>query len=51
MCLYKTHRFPKITRKPIKCYKVFSDLGDGCLMTPYEYHLCNIGDTIKAKNH
>lgn len=51
MCLYKSHSFPKVSRKPIQCYKVFIDLGDGCLTTPYEHHFCNIGDIIKAKNH
>lgn len=28
MCLIKTHRFPKISRKPIKCYKRVNYLSD-----------------------
>lgn len=49
MCLYKTHRFPKISRKPIKCYKIFN-VWYGILLTPYMRIPCQIGNTIKAKN-
>ena len=50
MCLYKTHRLPKISRKPIQCYKVFNVSSNG-LITPWRKYFCNVGDTIKAKNH
>ncbi len=50
MCLYKSHRFPKISRKPIQCYKVFIISSNG-LITPWRKYFCDVGDTIKAKNH
>ena len=48
MCLYKTHMFPKISRKPIQVYKVFRLEGDK-LITPYQEQSCKVGETIKAK--
>lgn len=50
MCLVKTHRLPKISRKPIQCYKIFS-VYYGILYTPYRYVFCQVNDIIKAKNH
>ena len=52
MCLYKTHRFPKISRKPIQCYKVFSVCESERfeLSTPVCGYWCNVGDTIKSKD-
>lgn len=50
MCLYKTHRLPKISRKPIQCYKVFKVSSNG-LITPWRKYFCNVGDTIKANKH
>ena len=49
MCLTKTHRLPKISRKPIQVYKAFNLIGDK-LITPYQKQVCNIGETIKAKH-
>lgn len=49
MCLVKTHRLPKISRKPIQVYKVFKPIGCS-LLTPYQKYACNVGDTIKAEN-
>ena len=49
MCLYKTHRFPKISRKPIQVYKRFGLIGDE-LITPYQKQVCKVGETIKAKH-
>ena len=49
MCLIKTHRFPKISRKPIQVYKVLRLEGDK-LITPYQKQLCQVGKTIKAKH-
>lgn len=51
MCLYKTHRLPKISRKPIQCYKIFNVVKseDFKLSTDVCGYLCNTGDTIKSK--
>ena len=49
MCLTKTHRLPKISRKPIQVYKVLRLEGDK-LITPYQKQLCQVGKTIKAKH-
>ena len=49
MCLTKTHRFPKISRKPIKVYKVFEHNFDR-LVTPYRLQAYKVGETIKAKH-
>ena len=49
MCLTKTHRLPKISRKPIQVYKVFEHNFDR-LVTPYKRQLCKVGETIKAKH-
>ena len=50
MCLIKLHRFPKISFKPVKVYKVFYNYeGDG-YYTPYLFEgPLKTGDTIKAK--
>lgn len=47
MCLDKSHWFPKISRKPIKVYKIFNEY-NGELHTPYQGYICKCGDTIKA---
>ena len=51
MCLFKTHRLPKISRKPIQCYKVFNVVKHKKfkLSTAVYGYLCNIDDTIKSK--
>ena len=51
MCLYKTHRLPKISRKPIQCYKIFNvvESKNFKLSTGVYDYLCNIGDTIKSE--
>lgn len=49
MCLYKTHAFPKISRKPIIVYKIFVEQPKK-LMTPFTGYHYMIGDTIKATN-
>ena len=50
MCLYKTHAFPKISRKPIIVYKIFAERGKRPkkLITPFTGYSYKIGDTIKA---
>ena len=52
MCLFKTHRLPKISRKPIQCYKVFNVIENEHfeLSTPVYGYWCNVGDTIKSKD-
>lgn len=49
MCLIKTHRFPKISRKPIKCYKVVYKIGNKLYSTEYENYHFLLGDTIKNR--
>ena len=49
MCLTKTHRLPKISRKPIQVYKVFIH-EDDMLITPYQHYACQVGDTITTEN-
>lgn len=50
MCLIKLHRFPRISFKPVKVYKVFYKEEDGYYYTPYLFEgPLKIGDTIKAK--
>lgn len=51
MCLYKTHRLPKISRKPIQCYKIFNVIENENfeLSTAVCGYWCNVGDTIKSK--
>ena len=49
MCLFKTHRLPKISRKPIQCYKIFN-VCCGILNTPHLCVPCQIGDTIEARD-
>ena len=48
MCLNKTHIFPKISRKPIIVCKLFFELSNGQLNTPYVGFQCKCGDIIKA---
>ena len=50
MCLVKTHRFPKISRKPIKCYKevVYRNGNYETWFTMYPFAL---GDIIKSARH
>lgn len=50
MCLIKLHRFPKISFKPVKVYKVFYKEEDGGYYTPYLFEgPLKIGDSINAK--
>lgn len=51
MCLIKTHRFPKISRKPIIVYKRFIELGNNQLQTPCIGLLCKCGSVIKSSDH
>lgn len=51
MCLYKTHRFPKISTKPIKCYKVVEYLGDNNYESEFMGYRFKLGDTIKSARH
>ena len=37
MCLFKKHFLPRISRKPIKCYKVLEASQDGAFYTPYTF--------------
>jgi len=37
MCLIKKHFLPRISRKPIKCYKVLEVSQDGAFYTPYTF--------------
>ena len=49
MCLIKLRKFPKISFKPIKVYKVFYEQEDG-YYTPYLFKgPLKTGDTIKSK--
>ena len=49
MCLIKLRKFPKISFKPIKVYKVFYEQENG-YYTPYVFTgPLKTGDTIKAK--
>ncbi len=50
MCLIKTHRFPKISRKPIIVYKEFIEF-NGQLITPCMCLHCQCGSVIKASDH
>lgn len=50
MCLIKTHRLPKISRKPIQVYKRFFNYHTNILITPYQGLCCKPGDIIKARN-
>ncbi|MBO7079102.1 MAG: hypothetical protein J6W64_04770 [Bacilli bacterium] len=50
MCLAKTHRLPKISRKPIQVYKLFCKKEDNILCTPVVHYKCKLGDTIKASH-
>lgn len=51
MCLTKTHRLPKISRKPIQVYKVFEhSITNDMLVTPYQLRCYKVGETIKAKH-
>lgn len=47
MCLVKSHRFPKISRKPIKVYKIFC-IKDDMLITPIQGRKYYRTDTIKS---
>ena len=49
MCLIKTHRLPKISRKPIQVYKVFRLEGDK-LITFYREQVYQLGETINSKH-
>ena len=51
MCLIKTHRFPKISRKPIKCYKRVTYLGDDKYETLFMDYPFKLGDIIKSARH
>ena len=50
MCMFKTHRFPKISREPIQVYKLFCEKDDNILCTPAVHYKCKLGDTIKASH-
>lgn len=51
MCLIKTHRFPKISRKPIKCYKRVNYLGDNNYKSEFIGYHFKLGDVIKNTRH
>jgi len=48
MCLFKSHKLPKIAWKPITCYKVVIPCCCGtCFYTPYTNTLCDLNEPIK----
>ena len=47
MCLVKTHKFPKISFRPIIVYKVLIK-SKGVLTTPYQEEVVRLGETMKA---
>ena len=54
MCLYKTHRFPKISVKPIKVYKILHEVYSFekrriFFRTPFRGTEVKVGETIKAR--
>ena len=51
MCLVKLHRFPRISTKPIKCYKKVLVADETTFLTMAIRHKFSIGDTIKSKTN
>ena len=51
MCLLKLHKFPRISTKPIKCYKKVTFLFDNKWETAVARHAFCLGDTIKSEKN
>lgn len=55
MCLYKLHHFPKISSKPIKCYKLIQihkkGLDYNICKTGCIEHIFKLGDKIYSESH
>lgn len=51
MCLEKDHWFPKISWKPIKCYKLLYHYENNKLVTPWKHSVIELNIPIRANKN